>query len=823
MLNGRSQACKPRSAIRVLPRSLVFSSGPVSLLRQSHTTNLDVQPKFARSSLCDGKEYCFTAPLSFLGKQLMSRGILLSQKQPKAGDNSSGKADQQKQRKEDNDEEEDGDDIYRLVRNLILRFAIVSALFYYFSLPKGAAVSLAEVLKNEHRGHPLEFYRCRVYNTYVQWYSKDSFFSWYYTAIPDVNYFDMVMLPEIQRQHNREIFTTYIFKSWSEWAVTALSIAVWVVPVFYIPLLINSYTRPIYSAAMSSGMAKGSKSMGMKNSINFKPTKSKLKFCDVVGMYEAKNEITEFVEFLSNPTKFCQLGAQIPNGSLLLGPPGVGKTLLAKAMAGEAKANFIACCGSDFVELYAGMGALRIRKLFEQAKKYAPCIIYIDEIDAIGSKRTGDARGGGQEREHTLNQLLASLDGFSKNSNVITIASTNASVSSLDPALVRPGRLDRIVHIERPLIKERIELFEFYLSKINLVPHLQYVDPLDPSRQEREEGRKTEIITNDSSTTNALALTEPQESLHSRQPNTSQPSEFNSSAKHEPFVMENNLKVVRKYAHRLAQLCPGFTGADIRNVCNEGAILSARHRMTFVDIICLEKAADRVLAGIEKRSQVLSAFEKRVVAFHEAGHVIVGWFLERSHPLMKVSIVPRCGKALGYAQYLPSENNIQTEKEMFHDICVCLGGRVAEIVFFNHLSTGAQDDLSKVRKNAYSFVSLYGRVPGLEAMSHTPPGEGSSIYSKPYSDDIAIKIDEECKTVVDRAFEMAKKIVLKNKSNTEKLAEHLLSEEMLTRENVVNIIGSSPYRHGIAAEVILSPTPISGAHPLSKTKQNSAK
>ena len=711
----------------------------------------------------------------------------------------------QKKQKDDDDNEEDGDDAYRLVVNLILRFAVASALFYYLSLPSGSRISLDEIL-HASGDEAIVLERCTVYNTYVQWYTDGAIFSRYYTTMPDVHYFDTVILPGVRAKCKGDILPNYQYKSWSEWVVTGLSVAVWIIPLFYIPVLINSYSRPIMSSAMSGPMGKINKPMSLKQSINFKPTTSKLKFRDVVGMYEAKNEIIEFVDFLSNTEKFSYLGAQIPNGALLLGPPGVGKTLLAKAMAGEAKANFIACCGSDFVELYAGMGALRIRKLFEQAKKYAPCIVYIDEIDAIGTKRTGDARGGGQEREHTLNQLLASLDGFSKSANVITIASTNASVSSLDPALIRPGRLDRLVHIERPLIKERIELFEFYLSKINLVPHLQYADPLDPLRQEKEEAQKSKALEEDRSKARDIALVEQTR------------AENGSTNEQQPIT--NNMKVVQAYAQRLAQLCPGFTGADIRNVCNESAILAARHRMTFVDIICLEKAADRVLAGIEKRTQVLSVFEKKVVAFHEAGHVIVGWFLERSHPLMKVSIVPRCGKALGYAQYLPSENNIQTEKEMFHDICVCLGGRVAELVFFNHLSTGAQDDLSKVRKSAYSYVSLYGRIPGLDAVSHTPPGHGSTAYSKPYSDEVAVKIDTESKALVDKAFDVAKDIVIKNKENTRKLAEHLLSEEMLTRENVLNIIGKSPYKHGIATETILAPTPVGASHPLATKKQS---
>ena len=748
---------------------------------------------------------------------VIPRILRLNKRNNEVGDSKKGNDNKSKHKKDDGDEDDDGDgdDTYRLVRNLILRFAVVSGVFYYLSLPKGNRISLDEIL-GQGGSEPLDFDRCIVYNTYVQWYSKGSFFTKHYTTIPDVSYFDRVMLPEIRSRCKTDILLTYHYKSWSEWAIMGLSVAVWVIPLFYIPLLINSYSRPILSSAIQGGMGKMNKSMNMKNSINFQPTTSKLKFRDVVGMYEAKNEIIEFVDFLSNPAKFSSLGAQIPNGALLLGPPGVGKTLLAKAMAGEAKANFIACCGSDFVELYAGMGALRVRKLFEQAKKCSPCIIYIDEIDAIGTKRTGDARGGGQEREHTLNQLLANLDGFSKNSNVITIASTNASVNSLDPALVRPGRLDRIVYIERPLIKERIELFEFYLSKISLVPFLQYTDPLDPTRQDREDNQKTKTLEDDRSTARDLAVVKSDAKANTSSTGIDSRYTFDVT---QPIT--NNLKVVRAYAQRLAQLCPGYTGADIRNVCNEGAILAARHRMTFVDIICLEKAADRVLAGIEKRSQVLSVFEKKVVAFHEAGHVIVGWFLERSHPLMKVSIVPRCGKALGYAQYLPSENNINTEKEMFHDICVCLGGRVAELVFFNHLSTGAQDDLSKVRKNAYSFVSLYGRVPGLDAVSHTPPGEGSTIYSKPYSDEVAVKIDEESKKLVDRAFDVAKKIVTEHKESTQKLAEHLLQEEMLTRENVLNIIGKSPYKHGIVTESILSPTPIGQNHPLSQKKQAS--
>jgi AFG3 family protein len=676
---------------------------------------------------------------------------------------------------------------------MILRFAVGAAVLYYWSLPKGTHLSLSEVLNSNQGDHPMKFNKVNVYNTYVQWYHEDgSPFSFHYTAIPSVHHFDTAVIPLVTEKH-KDMQVSYNYTSWAELGVNVVSVLVWVVPLFFIPVLLSSFSRPVAAQAKTQN-----KVQAVKKSMTFTPTFSTTTFKDIVGMHEAKLEIKEFIQFLGEPTRFTKLGAQIPNGALLLGPPGVGKTLLAKAMAGEAKASFIACCGSDFVELYAGMGALRVRKLFEQAEKHAPCIVYIDEIDAIGMKRTGDVRGGGQERENTLNQLLAVLDGFSKKANVITIASTNASLSALDPALVRPGRLDRIVNIDRPLILERQELFEHYLSKINLIPDATYKDQADPSLFTSEDASKVKMLKDKEAARTDLVLFSP---IIAPQ---NQKSESG---------ITNNPTLVSEYASRLAQLCPGFTGADTRNVCNEGAILAVRNSMTFVDIFCLEKAVDRVLAGIEKRSQVLSDFERRVVAHHEAGHAVVGWFLERADPLMKVSIVPRGGKALGYAQYLPSENRIQTEKEMFDDICVCLGGRVAEIVFFNHLSTGAQDDLTKVWKISTMLVSAYGRIPGLDGVSYAPPGQGDSIYSKPYSDAVAQRIDVECKKVVDRAYRTAIEIVEKNKDKAAAIAQHLLTNEVLTRDDVVRILGPRPFKQEGFLEVPMI-TPMPTNHPI---------
>jgi len=668
----------------------------------------------------------------------------------------------------------------------------------------------------------LRFNRATVYNTYVQWYEVDSYFSFYYTAIPSVSHFDHVIAGPARERHTN-LSVSYVYTSWSEWGVDTVSTLVWIVPFFFTPLVLMSLARSGQQRA-AAGRAGGASSQSrggsqkvsdVKKSVSFTPTTSNMTFKDVVGMSEAKLEIHEFIEFLGDPSKFTKLGAQIPNGALLLGPPGVGKTLLAKAMAGEAKASFIACCGSDFVELYAGMGALRVRKLFEAAQRHAPCIIYIDEIDAIGMKRTGDMRGGGQEREHTLNQLLALLDGFSKKNNVITIASTNAPLSYLDPALVRPGRLDRIVTIDRPLLKERIELFEFYLNKINLIPRLDYKDGADPEAFAHEDTRKNKALADKDARCTDIVVRD--EAISSQPPIRDE----NSTKDDTPSTtIRNEPTIVKQYATRLAQICPGFTGADTRNVCNEGAILAARNSMTFVDIFCLEKAVDRVLAGIEKRAQVLSDFEKRVVSYHEAGHAVVGWFLERADPLMKVSIVPRGGKALGYAQYLPSENRVQTEKEMFDDICVLLGGRAAEMVFFQHLSTGAQDDLSKVCKISYSLVSLYGRIPGAASgVSFAPPGQGDSVYSKPYSDLVATQIDGECKKIVDKAYQTAMEILQKYRKEAESIAQHLLSQEVLTRDDVIRILGPRPFKQEGFIEVPML-TPIPADHPMMVAAQN---
>ena len=654
---------------------------------------------------------------------------------------------------------------------------------------------------------------------------------------------------------------------------------------------------------------------------------SKTRFNDIAGMTEAKQEVMEIVDFLKHPERYTKLGAKVPTGALLLGPPGTGKTLLAKAVAGEAGVAFIPCTGSDFVELYVGMGALRVRQLFELAKKQR-CIIYIDEIDAIGLKRSGAGHGEKQEQEHTLNELLTQLDGFgSSRGDVMILASSNVSQGELDPALIRPGRFDRLVNVDAPVIKERIDIFKVHLSKLRLIappaaptvggvatlapigaaptdapaapaadapstdaaaskiaasldglsaestakatpivpvaasdepakaaateaaaptPATAATEAVKPAaaavEASAEEAKKDEAATaasvsKESAATKAdadgykppvidaatlaaaQAVTAPadpaktyavlsaeEKAADSLIPpaeeeamRTSKTRDISHAKMEEAAAKamaekldalpEGVRPLVEAYAVRMSDLCPGFVGADIMNVCNEAAILAAREDCTFVSIGHLERSIDRVLAGIEHRSRVLSAFEKRVVAYHEAGHAVAGWFLGRASPLMKVSIVPRGGSALGYAQYLPNENHMQTSNEIKDSICVTLGGRVAERIFFDHLSTGASDDLKKVTRMAYMHVSSFDTTT-----AHHAPGTRSTRYVKPFGAAISDKIDVAAKKLVDDMFARTLALLTEKKKEMEVLAEHLLKHEVLTQADVVKYLGERPPR-----------------------------
>ena len=449
-----------------------------------------------------------------------------------------------------------------------------------------------------------------------------------------------------------------------------------------------------------------------------KNAKNKIMFKDVAGCTEAKQEIMEFVDFLKNPKKYEALGAKIPHGALLVGPPGTGKTLLAKATAGEAGVPFLSISGSDFMEMFVGVGPSRVRDLFAQARAQKPSIIFIDEIDAIGRQRgRGGFAGGNDERENTLNQLLVEMDGFGTKEGVIVLAGTNRP-DILDKALLRPGRFDRQITVDRPDITGREQIFRVHLAKIALD------GPVD------------------------------------------------------------------HYSERLAALTPGFAGADIANMCNEAALAAARENVNSVSLKHFEYAADRVIAGLEKKSKVVNKTERRTVAYHEAGHAVVGWFLEHAEPLLKVSIVPRGSAALGFAQYLPNENLLATTQQLIDMMCMTLGGRAAEQVMLGKISTGAQNDLEKVTQMAYNTVAVYGMNSKIGLLSF--PKDEQSLKS-PYSEDTARMIDEEVRQLVDTAYKRTVALVEEKKHLVEAMAQGLLDKEVLQRHDLVKILGERPF------------------------------
>ena len=442
-------------------------------------------------------------------------------------------------------------------------------------------------------------------------------------------------------------------------------------------------------------------------------------FKDVAGLEEAKVEIIEIVDFLKNPQKYTALGGKIPKGALLVGPPGTGKTLLAKAVAGEAKVPFFSLSGSDFVEMFVGVGASRVRDLFKQAKEKAPCIVFIDEIDAIGRARgKNPITGANDERENTLNQLLTEMDGFASNQGVIILAATNRA-DILDRALLRAGRFDRTIHVELPDIEERKAIFEVHIRPIKLAKDV------DPSF--------------------------------------------------------------------LAKQTPGFSGADIANVCNEAALIAARKNKTIVEKQDFLDAIDRIVGGLEKRNKIISPHEKEVIAFHEAGHAAVSWLLRYASPLIKVTIVPR-GKALGAAWYLPEERQITTFDQMYDEITATLGGRASEEINFGKISTGALNDLEKVTKQAYSMVVYFGLNSKICNISYyDSTGQSEYSFTKPYSERTAVIIDREISNIVESAYQRAKNILSENKEKVTKLARVLLEKEVIFREDLEAIFGKRPY------------------------------
>lgn len=450
-----------------------------------------------------------------------------------------------------------------------------------------------------------------------------------------------------------------------------------------------------------------------------KENRSTVTFDDVAGLDEAELEVKEIVDFLKNPEVFTRLGAKIPKGVILVGPPGTGKTLLAKAVAGEAKVPFFTMSGSEFVEMFVGVGASRVRDLFRKAKEKAPCIIFIDEIDAIGRSRGKNAfySGSNDERESTLNQLLTEMDGFSTNSGVIVLAATNRA-DMLDPALLRPGRFDRHIYLELPNMKEREAIFAVHLR---------------------------------------------------------------------PLVMDATIDV-----HFLASQTPGFSGADIANICNEAALIAARRKKDKISRQEFMDAIDRIVAGLEKKSKIISPLEKRIIAYHEAGHALISWLLPHIDPLVKVSIIPR-GKALGAAWYLPEERQLKTATEFREHLVATLGGRAAEETIFEEVSSGALDDLEKVTQEAYMMVTYYGfnkRIGNVSFYDST--GQRDTGLVKPYSEETGRLIDEEVRKLVHEAYEAARELLLQNKDLLVKVAELLLQKETLYKDDLESILGKRP-------------------------------
>ncbi len=450
-----------------------------------------------------------------------------------------------------------------------------------------------------------------------------------------------------------------------------------------------------------------------------KNTNVNITFNDVAGLEGAKVEIKEIVDFLKNPKKYTALGAKIPKGALLVGPPGTGKTLLAKAVAGEAKVPFFSLSGSDFVEMFVGVGASRVRDLFRQAKEKAPCIIFIDEIDAIGRARgRNPAQGGNDERENTLNQLLTEMDGFGTNSGVIILAATNRA-DILDRALMRAGRFDRQIYVDMPDLNERKDIFKVHLKPLKLDPAVDI--------------------------------------------------DF------------------------LAKQTPGFSGADIANICNEAALIAARHDKTIIEKQDFLDAVDRIIGGLEKKNKIISSNEKKVIAYHEAGHAATSWLLEHANPLVKVTIVPR-GRSLGAAWYLPEERQITTTEQLMDEMCATLGGRAAEEVMFGKISTGALSDLEKITKQAYAMITIYGLNTKIGNISYyDSTGANEYGFTKPYSEKTAQTIDEEVSKLIETSYIRAKDILTKNKNLLTLLAEKLLEKEVIFKEDLEIIFGKRPF------------------------------
>ena len=497
---------------------------------------------------------------------------------------------------------------------------------------------------------------------------------------------------------------------WSSW------IGTWG---FFIVMIVVMY---FLLGRMSGGVGPGGQlfNIGRSRATLFDAeNKVKITFNDVAGLEEAKEEIKEIVDYLKSPDKFKKLGAKLPKGALLVGPPGTGKTLLAKAVAGEAEVPFFSLSGSDFVEMFVGVGAARVRDLFKQAKEKAPCIIFIDEIDAVGRSRgRGGMPGSNDERENTLNSLLVEMDGFATDSGIIIVAATNRP-DVLDPALLRPGRFDRQISVDKPDVIGREAIFKVHLK---------------------------------------------------------------------PIKISEDVDI-----QKLAAQTPGFAGAEIANVCNEAALIAARRDRESVTMQDFQDAMDRVIGGLEKKNKLISPEEKQIVAYHEAGHAVAGWFLEHADPLVKVTIVPRGVAALGYAQYLPREQYLYRTEQLFDEMCMTLGGRAAEDVVFGKISTGALSDLERVTKVAYSMVTMYGMNDKIGNISFYDSKQSDYAFTKPYSENTAEKIDHEVRILVDKAYQRVVAMLSEKREALEVIAQELLEKEILFQSDLEKLIGKRPY------------------------------
>ena len=548
-----------------------------------------------------------------------------------------------------------------------------------------------------------------------------------YFSIADSKKFDETMT-QLYAQNPTVKQVTTVYQSEGEGMNSLLN---FLLPILLFGLLIMMMMRKMGPA--SGGGPGGIFNIGKSKAQLFeKGQKVNITFADVAGLDEAKVEVMEIVDFLKNPKKYTNLGGKIPKGALLVGPPGTGKTLLAKAVAGEAQVPFFSLSGSDFVEMFVGVGASRVRDLFKQAREKAPCIIFIDEIDAIGRARGKNVMMSNDERENTLNQLLVEMDGFGTDLGIIILAATNRP-DVLDAALLRPGRFDRQISIDRPDLNGREAIFKVHLG---------------------------------------------------------------------PIKISQTLDI-----HKLAEQTPGFAGADIANVCNEAALIAARKNKEAVDMQDFQDAIDRVIGGLEKKNKLISPEEKEIIAYHEAGHAICGWYLEHAYPLLKVTIVPRGTAALGYAQYTPKEQYLYNTDQLLDQVCMTLGGRASEDIFFGKISTGASNDLQQVTKIAYGMVTMYGMNDKVGNISFYDPQQ-ENYFTKPYSEETGKMIDEEVRELIQKSYDRTKALLTEKKWAVEKLAKELLVKEVLFKSDVEELIGKRPFEEKKVLDVNSEPAPL---------------